>query len=160
MIKASLILIKIVLGSPVELRTVQCKKVSKVFAVGSQLFVRGTSLQSYNKFVGLHSGNIFIIPHEPPMFCRDSFSTRASQSTLQMSTSWMWNSCTSWAIYKSCKVLIKNTSPYHSINYENSLINLYKLLIHTLWDFSVGIPTGEHVRKPGMHIVNFQCIVP
>ena len=39
---------------------VQCKKVNKVFAIGSRSFVNGASLRSYNEFVGLRSGVNFI----------------------------------------------------------------------------------------------------
>ena len=45
--------------------TVQCKKVNKVFVIGSQNFAKGTSSQGYNKFVGSHSGVSFIIHCEP-----------------------------------------------------------------------------------------------
>ena len=52
---------------------IQCKKVNEVLAIGSQGIARGASSRSYNKFVGLHSGVNFIIPHETLVPCRDSF---------------------------------------------------------------------------------------
>ena len=63
------------------------QKINKVLTIGSQSFVRGASSRSYNVFVGLCSGNNFIIPCEPLMLCRDSFFVSASRSTLQMSAS-------------------------------------------------------------------------
>ena len=79
----------------------------KVFAIDSQSFMKGKSLWSYHEFVGSCSGVNFIIPHYPLMLCGESFFVSASQSALQMSASWKWNSCTPWAIYKGCEVLIK-----------------------------------------------------
>ena len=66
---------------------------------------------------------------------------------------------------EGCKVEIKNArtlpvniQPHtpHEINYENSLNNLYKPLIHYMM-FS-RIPTGECVAKSRMYFVNFLCI--
>ena len=140
---------------------VQCKKVNKVFSIGSGSFARGASSRSYNEFVCSHSGVNFIIPCETLMLCMDSFFASTLRSALQMSVSWMWNYCTSWAICEGCKVIIKmltlltlpiNIQPHkpHNINYKNFLINLYKLLIHYM--MILQIPTGECVTKP--------CIVP
>ena len=44
--------------------------------------MRGTSLRSYNEFVGLRSGVNFVIPRNTLMFCRDSFIASALRSTL------------------------------------------------------------------------------
>ena len=75
------------LGSPQTTLTVQCKKVNKVFVIGLQSCMKGTSLQSYNEFVSSCSGVNFIIPHEPLMLCRNTFFTSALQSALQMNAS-------------------------------------------------------------------------
>ena len=48
------------------------KRVNKVFAIGLRSIARGTSSQSYNKFVGLHSGVNFTISCEKLVPCRDS----------------------------------------------------------------------------------------
>ena len=120
-------------GSPQTTLTVQCKKVNKVFVIGLQSCLRDTSLQSYNEFVSSCSGVNFIIPREPLMLCRDTFFASALRSALQVNASWMWNSCTLQAICEGCEVLLKKLAPQphkpHNINYENSLINQYKLLI-------------------------------
>ena len=60
-------------GSPQTTLMVQCKKVNKIFVIGLQSYMRGTSSQSYNEFVNSCGGVNFIIPHEPLMLCRDTF---------------------------------------------------------------------------------------
>ena len=65
------------------------QKVNKVFMIGSQTFARGTSLQSYNEFVGSRSGVNFIVPCELYVLCKDSFFSSALRSAMQMSISSM-----------------------------------------------------------------------
>ena len=73
---------------------------------------------------------------------------------------WMWNSCTSQAIRKDCKYKLKcshltnNIQPHkpHSINYENSLINLYKLLIPYRMFF---VNTHRRMCCEALHVLHF-----
>ena len=95
----------------------------------SQSFTKGKCLWSYYEFVGSRSGINFIIPHYPLMLCGESFFASASQSALQMSASWRWNSCTSWAIYKGCEVLIKMLTSYQlTFSHINHTISTMKTL--------------------------------
>ena len=95
------------------------RKVNEVFVIGSLSIVSGASSWSYNKFVGLHNGVNFIIPHETLVPCRDSFFPSASWSALQM-------------IVKLLCITsnLQRLQSTHKPPSMNSLINLYKLLIH------------------------------
>ena len=118
-------------------------------------FVRGVSSQSCNEFVGSRSGVKFINPRETLVLCRDSLFMSASQSALQINVKLLYIMSNLWSTNENAHTLPITIQPHkpHKINYENTLINLYKLLVH--YEMFSLIPTGECVAKPHMYFTNF-----
>ena len=96
------------------------KEVNEVFAIVSQSFARGTSLQSYNKFVGLCSGVNFIIPYNTLVLCWDSFVMRASRSALQINGKLLYIASNSQGYEVEIKMLAPYQLTFSHINHTAS----------------------------------------